>query len=253
MAEKVVFFDFDGTLTYDTQNPYKILLHRVFPKGDKAFEDECGSQQNLNAPKKSILKNYENIHGVSAEQTKKKGKFYEFAKNLYCKTFLHRIFSPKVVLNVFSKLFRASNITKLDIEKIADNTKLLKNLYPGLAYLVDHGYRVCIISGGMEPIILRSLGVCKKYITDICCAKVKFDENGKIKNIISQNYDNEGKAEYIKQKLAEYKISKENAVFVGNDANDLFVGDRMGCKTLCVNPDETAFDKKSKAKWDGRI
>lgn len=249
-CDKVVFFDFDGTLTYDSPNPYEVLLKNCgFIK--KFIRSHSKTNTNI---KIGILKNKDKTYKKgNVEQYKKSlsKKFYTFVKNFYCKTFIHKLLSTKLVLNFFAKLFKVSGIKKSDLKYIAENTKMLKNIREGFLCLKNNNYKICIISGGLKPIIIKTLGSIANLVDDICAPDVIFDKNNVISKISTKGYDYEGKAKYILQKLKEYNIKKDNAVFVGNDTNDIYVGKLAKCKTICVNAEK--YVKSSKNSWTAII
>lgn len=253
---KLAFFDFDGTLSVDSPNPYETLLKNsgFFQRLARKRANRKGKNADLRI---GTVKNKSKVYKPGDVKALKKSgianRLYTFAKDLYCKTFLHKIFSAKLVLSVFAKIFKISGIKESDLFHIADKTKLLDNLTEGLKYLKSQGYKVYIISGGLEPVVKRALGEENlKYIDGLCVAKVEYNKNGVINKIVSKNYDNEGKAKFILEKMNENGVDASQTVFVGNDSNDVYVGGLAKCNTICVNGEDGAT-KAGKSAWSAVI
>ena len=209
---------------------------------DKAvFFDFDGTLTMSENPIKTLLKK----SGVP-------GWFFDKAKSIYCGGVLHKVAKTKLVWKIFQKFFKFAGISKCDFDEVIQNTKLLKNTKETIKALKENGYYVFCISGGLRPIIDGALGFDVNLFDEIVACDVTFTPNGKLKKIYPHNYDNEGKAKFIQEMLEKYHIKKENAVFVGNDNNDVYAKN-AGVKTFCLNPDNKIVDANNKKIWDGTM
>ena len=103
-----------------------------------------------------------------------------------------------------------------------------------------------IVSGNILPVIERVLGRRVEYFESINANDILFSDNGTIKEIVGTNYDFEGKAKLIKEFLLQTKSRPEEVFFVGNGSNDEWAYE-SGCRTICINPDDT--DSSNETKW----
>lgn len=206
--KKAIFFDFDGTLTIGGENPARTLL------------------------KKSGIPSW----------------FFDKVKKRYCGGFLHKFAKPQLIWQIFTKFFVRAGICRADFDEVIKNIKTIKNLDASLAKLKQMGYAIFCVSGGMKTIIEGVLKENLKYFDDISACDVQFSDDGKLKKIISHGFDNEGKAKYVSMMLAKYGIKSENAVFVGNDNNDVYVKS-AGVKTFCLNADNKSVRATDKSIW----
>jgi phosphoserine phosphatase len=103
------------------------------------------------------------------------------------------------------------------------------------------GSKVYILSGSIKCIIKRVLGNLKDYFEEIKANDFKWDQRGRLVEIIGTKFDFEGKADFIRQAVHENGIHSHEAFFVGNSSNDTFAHE-SGARTLCINPAQTNPD-----------
>lgn len=207
--EKLIVFDFDGTLTIDSPNPYKELLV------------QCGFPR----------------------------RFFNGLKNRYCGGLMHKILSPKLVMSIFAKMFRLSKITKKDVERVVKLTTLIGGLEKTMKALKEQGFHIYILSNGLKPIIEKSLGKKAKYFDEIFANEVVYDSNDVVFGIATEGNDLEGKATLVEKLMLKHDICPKDTVFVGNDANDVFVA-KTKCNVFCLNAEE-GINPEDKRYWDG--
>ena len=133
-----------------------------------------------------------------------------------------------------------------DLIQVANQTKILPDVENVFKKLKFYGYRIEIISGGITEVIQKSLGDAVKYVDRINANKLLFGVDGKLQQIIATEYDYKGKAVCIEKSLRETGTLPQNAIFVGNSANDEWVW-RTGVKTICINPEGANY--KNKQLW----
>ena len=119
--------------------------------------------------------------------------------------------------------------------KIANEIQLMDNLDKTLKILKEQGYKLFIISGGVDKIIYNKLGTMVDYFDEIHACEFEFDNNGLLKHIEDTEYDEEGKKIFIDEYCLKNNESPQNITFIGNGDNDEYVY-LSGCRTICINP-----------------
>ena len=132
------------------------------------------------------------------------------------------------------------------LNKIARKIKLLPGATNLFKELNANGYKLHIISGNIVDVIEFVLGENAKYFDSINANDFVFDKNGMLTNIIGTKYDCEGKAKFIEEYIAKTGANPKELYFIGNGFNDEWAH-LAGCKTICVNPDDT--DETNATKW----
>ena len=131
------------------------------------------------------------------------------------------------------------------LDNLADNIKTINGLDATLKTLKANGYSLYIISGNIKQVIEKVLGDKVQYFDTINANKMQFDKYGKVVYIEGTNYDFEGKARFIEEFKEKTNSSAKDLIFVGNGDNDEWAH-LSGCKTICINPDNTDFSNKTK-------
>lgn len=127
---------------------------------------------------------------------------------------------------------------------IADEIELMNNLEETLKTLRNEGYKLFIISGGVDKIIYNKLGKMVDYFEEIHACEFEFDDNGLLKHIVDTKYDEEGKKIFIDEYCLKNNENPQNITFIGNGDNDEYVY-LSGCNTICINPHKkTRHDNK---------
>lgn len=154
---KAVVFDFDGTLTNEGQNIWKLLW------------EKCGDGKGDASLRKKLYK----LHRIE------------------------RKISRAEWFNRTADVFKGKQLTKYDIYSINSKIKLMNGAKEVIEQLHREGYNLYIVSGGLKETILTVLGSHAKYFADIQANVCSFDANGVIKGFYPTKYDFEGKADYI--------------------------------------------------------
>lgn len=157
MKNKAIVFDFDGTLTKQNQNIWKMLWQ----------------QCNYPTDKNSLYAKLYVSHNIKKEITRK--QWFD----LTCLAFKKR------------------NLSIAQFYDVAKQIQLINGFKQTIKTLHKNGYQLHIVSGCIKEAIEIVLGDYRKYFTFIESNKVFFGKNGKIKCFIPTNFDYEGKAKYI--------------------------------------------------------
>ena len=112
--------------------------------------------------------------------------------------------------------------------------------------LKQQGFSLHIVSGNIFQVIKMVLGDNIEYFDSIVANEFLFDDEDNLAYIQGTKYDCEGKAEYVKEFCNKTSSNSQDMYFVGNGFNDEWVH-MSGCKTICVNPDDT--DKNNTTMW----
>ena len=174
---------------------------------------------------------------------------YDTSKESYFTELYHRFINGNITHQEWCDLtcekFIQANFSKRMLDNLADNIKTINGLDATLKTLKANGYCLHIISGNIKQVIEKVLGDKVQYFDTINANKMQFDKYGKVVYIEGTNYDFEGKARFIEEFKEKTNSSAKDLIFVGNGDNDEWAH-LSGCKTICINPDNTDFSNKTK-------
>ena len=175
---------------------------------------------------------------------------YDTSKDSYYANLFKMFIDKKITHQQWCDLtcekFREAGFNEEMLYKLAGNIKLIDGIDETLEVLNQYGYCMQIVSGNILPVIERALGRRVDYFESINANKMFFDKSGVISKIQGTNYDFEGKAKLIDKFKQQTKSAAEDLFFVGNSSNDEWAHE-SGCKTICINPEET--DSTNTTKW----
>jgi HAD superfamily phosphoserine phosphatase-like hydrolase len=115
--------------------------------------------------------------------------------------------------------FRRKGITAIQIINLAKTFKLVENCVTTLEQLKQDGYRLVLISGGID-VFLRAAGIPDGIFDYVYINKLSFDSDGVLLSVIETSYDFEHKSEGIREICDQEGISMEDVVYVGDSIND---------------------------------
>ncbi|PCJ39232.1 MAG: hypothetical protein COA99_10595 [Moraxellaceae bacterium] len=133
--------------------------------------------------------------------------------------------------------FGERQLKQADIQQKIREFSLAPNLIKGLKQLKQAGYKLAIISGGLEEFLQILLPDYKQYFDYCFINKMQFDDKGDIKSIVSTPFDYEKKCEGIRYLASVEKISPKQIVFVGSTYVDQYVVDTAGWSIGYYNPE----------------
>jgi phosphoserine phosphatase len=125
-----------------------------------------------------------------------------------------------------TNLWVRNGVTRQKIEESIVKFRLMEGAKQTIKELHRHGYKLAIISGGLDIVVDHFLGDVKKYFSYIVINRLKFDENDNLKGIdIPPEYDGWGENKNLVLKsIAEKEgISVDECVFIGDSNNDMDV------------------------------
>mgnify|MGYP002641510283 CR=1 FL=1 len=122
-------------------------------------------------------------------------------------------------------------------EQLADAIRQGLSPAPGALETVNElrarGYRLAVISGTLD--LTLDLLLPDHPFEAVFTNKIWFNEAGLIAGWRATPYDNEGKAEALERVAADMSLTPKDAVFVGDNINDLQVMARAGL-AVAFNP-----------------
>jgi len=164
--------------------------------------------------------------------------------NLYNK-FKNKEISYQKWCDLSCDVYKKCGFCKSDLIEISKKIKLMEGIEEFLKSLKEKGYSLHIVSGNIIQVVKYGLGKLRKYFDSINGNSFQFDKNGLIKKIKGTKYDCEGKAQFIEEYKAKTNSRADELYFIGNGANDEWAY-LSGCKTICLNPDDTNADDSNK-------
>lgn len=162
-------------------------------------------------------------------------------------SFMEGEISHKEWCDLSAKAFRRKSLKRDLVEKIGQETILIKNVEKTFQTLKQQGYHIIILSGGIREVIQIALGEAGKYVDNIMASDLIYDKNGLFKSIKGTNYDYNGKANFVKEYIGSTNSTPEDITFVGDGDNDEWVH-TSGCNTICINPKKNT-DHENRTKW----
>jgi phosphoserine phosphatase SerB len=90
-----------------------------------------------------------------------------------------------------------------------------------LKRLKEHGYKVFVVSGGIDLVVETVFPNHKELFDDVFINRYIFDESGNVEKAIPTKYDMEHKATCIRDMAKKYGVELQDCVFVGDNVNDV--------------------------------
>lgn len=172
---------------------------------------------------------------------------YDVGKNSFSVSSYVDFLNKKITYEELNQLnlekFIEMDMNISDLHFIAKKIRLIDGFSDTIKALYNKGFSIHIVSGGILNVIEKVIGEDIKYFTSINANKMHFGDGYFLDRITRTKYDFEGKALFIKELIRKTGIKSENITFVGNSSNDEWAY-KTGCKTICVNPENTCADNK---------
>lgn len=137
------------------------------------------------------------------------------------------------------QLWVEKGVTKKELMDIVNKLKLMNGAIETLEELKKKGYKLAVISGGLDIVLDYFIPDAEKIFDHIVIAKLVFDEEGKLTGgLIPDDFDDLENKAGILEKLAEKEgISLDECAFVGDSDNDVEVMEDAGL-AIGFNPTE---------------
>ena len=119
------------------------------------------------------------------------------------------------------KLLQDHGATKARITAAFANIKPHLGAIECLEELKKRGYKIFVISGGVDFAVTIGLGEHERLIDEIFINKLYFDKAGQLTHADATPYDLEHKATGIKEIAERHGVEPESCIFVGDNDNDV--------------------------------
>jgi HAD superfamily phosphoserine phosphatase-like hydrolase len=131
--------------------------------------------------------------------------------------------------NIAAEEFNKKGITASQIIDLAKKFTLVKNCGNVLKRLKDEGYKLALISGGIDLFLKAHPEIDRTLFDYLDINKLAFDETLTVVSVIATSYDFEGKRTRILEICEAEGISPEDVVYVGDSINDKSLLKTVGC------------------------
>ncbi len=125
-------------------------------------------------------------------------------------------------------MWKEKNAKKDDFFKALEPLHLMNGAMETLQELRKNGLKLAIISGSMNILLEKFIPNYDEFFDDIFLSKIYFDEEGNILKVDVTRFDQEKKAEALKQIAKREKIKLKECVFVGDYLNDIKIMQEAG-------------------------
>lgn len=135
------------------------------------------------------------------------------------------------------KLLRESNASKDRIIEMLDSLTVMNGALETLHQLQQRGHKLAIISGSLDLVISH---LFPDFSFDhVLINQIQFDDAGQISGGIHTPYDVQAKADGLVELCQRENISTDQAAFIGDNENDLWIAQKAGLSI--------AFNSKSES------
>ena len=165
----------------------------------------------------------------------------------------HKEINDQQWFDLIVKRYIEKGVKRQYLTEIANTIEVIDGAQQTLKILHDNGVKVFILSGGIRQIIedILEREQIREYITAIESYDLLFDKEGNLTGFQRpKSHNPENKNECVDLIKREYRLAKDDVLFVGNGANDEKVY-LSGVDTLCINPDDA--DITNQTVWHHSI
>lgn len=132
-------------------------------------------------------------------------------------------------------LFKKKGLKRADFSAITKTLKPVDGLRDTLQKLKENGFKLAIVSGGIDIFLDEILPDYKELFDYIYINRFRFDNEGDFQAISATRYDFEGKTTAIEEICNREGFSMEHVAFVGDGFNDAHVLRKVG-RTIAFVP-----------------
>lgn len=124
------------------------------------------------------------------------------------------------------ELLSAVGATEQRIRAVLDELRPMTGAHETLAELRRRGHKLAIISGSLDIVVHHLFGDLE--LDHLLINTIEFDTRGRIAGGEPTPYDLEGKADGLVEVCRREGLSTEQAAFVGDNSNDLWIARAAG-------------------------
>lgn len=119
------------------------------------------------------------------------------------------------------RLLQEAGATKPKILEAIKSLRPMKNAVAVLRALRERGYKIFVVSGGIDLVIEAVFGLNNNLFDDEFINKYEFDESGNLIGATPTKYDMEHKATCLKDVSTRYGLAPKDCIFIGDNVNDV--------------------------------
>lgn len=126
------------------------------------------------------------------------------------------------------KLFQKHNLTMKHFYDVINKVKYIDGAKETFKELKKKGYKTVIISGGLKNLANRAI---RDLDIDTTFAAVEYFFDDKTEKLVSWNIlptDYEGKIDFLRLMMREYKLHPQECAFIGDGVNDIPLAKEVG-------------------------
>ena len=148
------------------------------------------------------------------------GKVNEMTEKYYKKEISYKEWADHDI-----QLWVEKGVTKKELMDIINKLKLMNGAIETLEELKKKGYKLAVISGGLDIVLDYFIPDAEKIFDHILIDKLVFDEDGKLTGgLVPEEFDDiENKADILEKLAKKEGVSLDECVFVGDSDNDVEV------------------------------
>ncbi|MCK9524115.1 MAG: HAD family phosphatase [Proteobacteria bacterium] len=124
------------------------------------------------------------------------------------------------------QLLRAAGATRDSMLAFIDRLKPMRGAFETLHELRRRGHRIAIVSGSLDIVVTRLFGDFP--FDHVLINRIDFDDDGHITGGEHTPYDVQNKAAGLHELCRREGIAPSQAVFVGDNENDLWIAEAAG-------------------------
>ncbi|HXC54432.1 MAG TPA: HAD-IB family phosphatase [Rhizomicrobium sp.] len=141
---------------------------------------------------------------------------------------------------VATSYFQSARLSKELIEMLVnEGVRATKNLESGIVRLKALGFRIALISGGIDIFFRTLVPSHRELFDDVFINKLHFDADGVVCGSDPTSYDFEGKFDALASLCDKYGLEIEQTIFVGDRFNDEAVLSRAGHSIVYSESDDS--------------
>lgn len=134
-----------------------------------------------------------------------------------------------------AEAFIAKNLRRSDFDVMLTDAHLVTGFHEVIAILKKAGFRLAIISGGVDTFLEVLLPAYEEIFDVIFINRLKFTRRGSLKEVVPTKFDFAGKLVALEELRKTFRIAKEDTFFIGEGLNDEAMASIAG-KSIAFNP-----------------
>lgn len=131
-------------------------------------------------------------------------------------------------------IYRSHDLRREQIAQLAQRYTVITHLAEGLQTLRAAGFRLALVSGGLDVFLETLIPDCMQWFDQIFINRLQFDSQGRILGIVPTPFDFERKPDAVRYLCSLYGLHPAQSICVGSSFVDKHLIDVAG-KTVAFN------------------